>query len=205
MPSEPHQNHLLIIEDDKGRREFILSSPVYSIGRDPQCDIRLVSQFVSRRHATLVQLANEDGSYHYRIVDGNLRGKPSANGLLINGRKLKAHDLQNDDEIIFGPQVHATYYSLRREAIVTMAPDEFDITLISPGMVGDAEDEDAGADLPQQAASNSQDDLEEDSESGSDDILKAEDVLEAVKDKLSAIEEFDSPEDDASVRHPFPS
>ncbi len=140
MTSEPHHNHLLIIEDNKGRREFILDSPVYSIGRDPKCDIRLVSQFVSRRHATLVQLPNEDGSYYYRIVDGNLKGKPSANGLLINGRKLQAHDLQDEDKIVFGPQVYAIYYLLKRDAISTVPPDEFDITLISPNMVGEPED-----------------------------------------------------------------
>lgn len=142
MASEPQQqNHLFIIEDNKGRREFILDAPVYTIGRDPKCDIRLVSQFVSRRHATLVRLPHEDdGSYYYRIVDGNLKGKPSANGLLINGRKLQAHDLEDEDEIVFGPQVRAIYYLLKREAISTVPPDEFDITLISPNMVGDPED-----------------------------------------------------------------
>ncbi len=148
MASEPHQNHLLIIEDNKGRREFTLNSPVYSIGRDPKCDIRLVSQFVSRRHATLVQLPNEEGGYYYRIVDGNLKGKPSANGLLINGRKLQAHDLDDEDKIVFGPNVQAVYYMLKRDAISTVPPDEFDITLISPNMVGDPEeDEDNEDDL----------------------------------------------------------
>ncbi|MEX0268495.1 FHA domain-containing protein [Leptolyngbyaceae cyanobacterium UHCC 1019] len=142
MPSEPNQNHLLIIEDDKGRREFILTAPLYSIGRDPKCDIRLVSQFVSRRHATLVQLPTEDDSFYYRIVDGNAKGKVSANGLLINGRKLQAQDLKNEDEVVFGPQVRAIYYSLQRDAVVTVPPDEWDITLISPNMVGDPEDDD---------------------------------------------------------------
>lgn len=149
MPSEPHQNHLLIIEDNKGRREFTLDSPVYSIGRDPKCDIRLVSQFVSRRHATLVQLPNDDGSFYYRIVDGNLKGKPSANGLLINGRKVQAHDLEDEDKVIFGPQVYALYYSLKRDAVSTVPPDEFDITLISPNMVdGDDDDDDEDSDEP---------------------------------------------------------
>lgn len=147
MPSEPHQNHLLIIEDNKGRREFTLDSPVYSIGRDPKCDIRLVSQFVSRRHATLVQLPNDDGSFYYRIVDGNLKGKPSANGLLINGRKVQAHDLEDEDKVIFGPQVYALYYSLKRDAVSTVPPDEFDITLISPNMV-DGDDDDDDSDEP---------------------------------------------------------
>jgi len=140
MASESHQNHLLIIEDSKGRREYVLDNPVYSVGRDPKCDIRLISQFVSRRHATLVQRPDEEGSYYYRVVDGNLKGKPSANGLLINGRKLQSHDLQDGDKIVFGPQAEATYYLLKRDEIATMPPDEFDITLISPGMVGDPED-----------------------------------------------------------------
>jgi pSer/pThr/pTyr-binding forkhead associated (FHA) protein len=140
MASELHQNHLLIIQDDNGRREFTLEGSVYSIGRDPKCDIRLVSQFVSRRHATIVQLANDDGTGYYRIVDGNLKGKPSANGILINGRKLQAHDLHNEDEIVFGPQVRAIYYLLKRDPTITVPPDEFDITLISPNMVGDPED-----------------------------------------------------------------
>ncbi|MBD2462330.1 FHA domain-containing protein [Oscillatoria sp. FACHB-1407] len=144
--SESHQNHLLIIEDNKGRREFVLDSPVYSIGRDPKCDIRLISQFVSRRHATLVQLPNEDGSYYYRIVDGNLKGKPSANGLLINGRKLQAHDLQDADKIVFGPQVQAVYYLLKREAVSTIPPDDWDITLISPGMIEEEEGENGTSD-----------------------------------------------------------
>jgi len=137
MASVTQQTHKLIIEDDKGKREFTLESPVYSIGRDAQCDIRLVSQFVSRRHATLVRLPHEDGSYYYRIVDGNLKGKSSANGILINSHKQSTYDLQNEDEIVFGPQVRAIYYLLEQEPIVSQPPDEFDITLISPSMMSE--------------------------------------------------------------------
>ncbi|MBC6474881.1 MAG: FHA domain-containing protein [Hormoscilla sp. GM102CHS1] len=137
MASSTQQTHKLIIEDDKGKREFTLSSPVYSIGRDAQCDIRLVSQFVSRRHATLVRLPHEDGSYYYRIVDGNLKGKSSANGILINSRKLVTHDLQNSDEIVFGPQVRAIYYLLEKESVASSPADEFDITQIGPSMMSD--------------------------------------------------------------------
>lgn len=137
------QNHLLIVEDDKGRKEFILTKPVYSIGRDPACNIRLYSQFVSRRHATLLQLPKEDGTYYYRIVDGNGQGKPSANGLIINGRKSPAHDLKNEDEVVFGPQVRAIYYQLKRDSVPSGPLDDFDITLINPGsMFDDDEPED---------------------------------------------------------------
>jgi hypothetical protein len=60
--------------------------------------------------------------------------------LLINGRKLRAHNLQHEDRVVFGPKVSATYLLLRREEVMTAAPDEFDITLIGPNMVGDPED-----------------------------------------------------------------
>jgi pSer/pThr/pTyr-binding forkhead associated (FHA) protein len=132
MSSESHHNHLLILEDDKGRRGFVLCEPMYSIGRDPKCDLRLVSQFVSRFHAMLHQVKQDDDIYSYRIVDGDAEGKPSSNGLLINGRKRSQHDLEHEDKIVFGPQARATYYLLERGSVLTEPPDEFDITLIFP-------------------------------------------------------------------------
>jgi pSer/pThr/pTyr-binding forkhead associated (FHA) protein len=158
MPSESQNDHLLVITDDTGRRQFPLDAPTYSIGRDPKCDIRLVSQFVSRRHATLVQVPNDEGTaYHYRIIDGAPRGKASANGLLINGRKLQAHNLQNEDEVVFGPGVEAKYHLLQREAYETEVPDEFDITLISPGMIEEDETD-------QKAKTNKKDEAEKKNE-----------------------------------------
>lgn len=145
MAAETNESHLLIIEDDQGRKEFILDRPVYSIGRDAHCDIRLISQFVSRRHATLIRLPRDGKkhSYYYRIVDGDAKGKPSSNGLMINnGRKIPAHDLKNEDEIVFGPQVRAIYYLLRDSMRTGGQTDssEYDITLINPGMTEDLED-----------------------------------------------------------------
>jgi pSer/pThr/pTyr-binding forkhead associated (FHA) protein len=141
MISANCQTHKLIIEDAKGQEEYTLEEAVYSIGRDLNCDIRLSSYFVSRHHATLVRFPDEEDGYLYRIVDGNLKGKLSANGLLINGRKLQSHDLKNQDVIIFGPQVQAVYYRMERERTTTVPPDEFDdITLISPNSILSEED-----------------------------------------------------------------
>ena len=95
--------HRLIVEDDKGRKEYRLEDSIYSIGRDQRADIRVFSRFVNRQQATLIRQVREDGSYFYQIVDGNANGKPSINGLLLNGQKCKAHYLQDQDEIIFGP------------------------------------------------------------------------------------------------------
>ncbi len=128
-----HQSHLLSIQDDAGSREITLDNSIYTIGRDPSCDIRLLSQFASRRHATLIQLPNEDGSFSYRIVDGVPRGKLSANGLMINGHKLQAHDLQHGDEIVFGPSARAIYYQSGQCAAMKIPVDDIGITLISGG------------------------------------------------------------------------
>ncbi|MEA5507697.1 FHA domain-containing protein [Halotia wernerae UHCC 0503] len=145
MVPESNESHLLILEDDQGRKEFPLENPVYSIGRDRECNIRLVSQFVSRRHATLVRLPHKHNnhSYYYRIVDGDAKNKPSANGMMINGRKMSAHDLTNEDEIVFGPQVRAIYYLLKNtQRSGQTDSSEYDITLINPGMTEDEDIED---------------------------------------------------------------
>lgn len=131
MVVQPLPTHKLKIKDDEGSRQFTLKDVTYSIGRSTGCDIQLFSLFVSRRQATLEKGRREDGSYYYQIIDGDLQGNPSCNGLLVNGRKIKTHILEDQDEIVFAPEVSAIYY-LERELI-----DEFDITLINPKMVGE--------------------------------------------------------------------
>ncbi len=138
-PSEPSEAHLFIVKDDEGCREFPLGGEVYSIGRDKKANIRLCSLFVSRRHATLVRRQYEDGSYGYQIVDGDLEGQASANGILVNGRKIQVHDLKDKDEIVFGSGVSGKY--LKQGDKKTGPLDPFDITLIDPSMVDEDLDE----------------------------------------------------------------
>jgi pSer/pThr/pTyr-binding forkhead associated (FHA) protein len=139
--AKPYKDHFLLIEDDKGRKEIILKNPTYSIGRDRNCDIRLHSQFVSRRHATLLKFLRDDGQSHYRIVDGDSQGNTSANGIIIDGRKVYHHDLKNGDKVIFGRQVSATYQYRQRDIFPTIPPDDpFDITLIDPSMMDNSEE-----------------------------------------------------------------
>lgn len=123
--------HVLIIEDDRGFQEHILDAPMYSVGRDPNCDIRVVSRYVSRRHATLVQIpGHDDGSFHYRLVDGTPKGKPSSNGVAVNSTKVRACDLSDGDEILLGYEVQATYRIVvydrtrRPESDQTIVPEE---------------------------------------------------------------------------------
>lgn len=136
IQSPVQQKHWFIVEDDHGRREYALDAPIYSIGRHPKCDIQIFSQFISRRHATLVQFPNEDGSFYYRLIDGNLRGNPSANGLRINGKKMPERELRHGDEIEFGANVRAIYCLLNHEGKASALPDEIATTMIRLKSVG---------------------------------------------------------------------
>ncbi|MDJ0704209.1 MAG: FHA domain-containing protein [Leptolyngbyaceae cyanobacterium MO_188.B28] len=123
QPVDSSHEHLLIVEDDHGKREVGLSNPIYSIGRDPSCDICIASPFISFNHATLVQLPKDKGGHYYRIVDGDMKGTPSANGLLINGKKVaQAANLYDGDTILFGPEIHGTYYDLTRSSSRSTSP-----------------------------------------------------------------------------------
>ena len=136
-PAKHREEHVLIVTDGKGHREIRLQEQNYSLGRGNQCNIILQSQFVSRHHATLIKREVDDGNY-YRIIDGDSQGKTSVNGLLINGKKVRFHDLKNGDKVIFGPQVEAVYEYREYDLFPTIPPDDpYDITLIDPSMIED--------------------------------------------------------------------
>ena len=138
-PVKHREEHVLVITDGKGYREIRLQDNTYSIGRGMQCDIVLHSQFVSRHHATLIKREEEENNY-YRIIDGNNEGKTSVNGLLIDGKKVRFHDLRNGDKVVFGPQVEAVYEYREYDFFPTIPPDDpYDITLIDPAMIDDEE------------------------------------------------------------------
>lgn len=137
--SNPY-NHYFIVNDDQGSREYPLTGSKYTLGRKSSCTINLHSQFVSRLHATLLRCLRNDGKSYYRILDGDGHQQNSANGIIINGKKLSAHELKHGDEIIFGPQVYGVYeYRQEGDASnhenVHDEEDPFDITLIDPAMI----------------------------------------------------------------------
>jgi len=112
------EHHLLNIEDETGKRTIPLEAATYSVGRDTSNAIVIQGHGVSRQHALLLRLPSPAG-YHYRIVDGNADGKSSANGILVNGKRVQSHNLCPGDEINFGGHVKANY------TVVSMADAEF--------------------------------------------------------------------------------
>ena len=71
---------------------FVLREQMVSIGRLPECDITLVDQNVSRRHAEIHPRA--DG---FVLVDLG-----STNGSTVNGVPVHERDLRDGDELGFG-------------------------------------------------------------------------------------------------------
>lgn len=106
--------HILVIEDQKARRIIALEEPTYSIGRESINDIVIYDRVVSRRHATLVRIKPTPrlDHYSYRIIDGDLEGNRSTNGLTINNNSYESHNLKHGDLIFFGPEAKASYYIL---------------------------------------------------------------------------------------------
>ncbi len=99
----------LVIEDEEGYHLVELSDQVYTLGRDPQNDICLRSQFVSRFHAVLRQEITVDGRITFKIQDGSIDGKRSTNGVVVNGQPIHQLTLTHQDLIIFGPRVQAIF------------------------------------------------------------------------------------------------
>jgi diguanylate cyclase (GGDEF)-like protein len=102
--------HFLVIEDMNGKRRIALDAKTYSIGRYPTNGIVLNSELVSRQHAILLRVPiPKTSSYLFRIIDGNLQGKRSTNGILVNGDRRFSHILNHGDEVIFSSDTKAIY------------------------------------------------------------------------------------------------
>ncbi|HIK25856.1 MAG TPA: EAL domain-containing protein [Thermosynechococcus sp. M46_R2017_013] len=115
MKSDPPKKwrHLLVIEDQEGRRIIHLEASTYTIGRHPSNTIVLRSPLISRQHAVLLRVLDPNsGNFFFRLIDGDLQGKRSVNGLTVNGRPCYSHILQHKDLIVFGGDVRARYHAI---------------------------------------------------------------------------------------------
>lgn len=105
--------HIFIIEDSKGRRTIVLEEIKYTIGRHSDNQIVVYSTQASRYHATLVRkTTSQTQDYSYWILDGDLEGCKSQNGIYVNGEKCLVHELRNGDLINFGCEINASYHQV---------------------------------------------------------------------------------------------
>jgi diguanylate cyclase (GGDEF)-like protein len=117
--------HILVIEDQKARRIVALEQSTYSIGRESSNDIVIYDRIVSRHHASLLRIKKSPrhDSYFYRIIDGDLEGNKSTNGIVINGKRCESHNLKHGDVILLGNKAKVSYYILS---------NQIDIALFNP-------------------------------------------------------------------------
>jgi diguanylate cyclase (GGDEF)-like protein len=142
-PDTSKLRHFLMIEDAKGKRVVPLEATTYTIGRDRTNTIVLHSREVSRQHAILLRVTNpKTSNFLFRIIDGNLQGKKSTNGLIINTQRLTSHDLQRDDVILFGTGARARYMSASNltDADVAMITHTGDVAKIKVAVESAASD-----------------------------------------------------------------
>jgi predicted component of type VI protein secretion system len=96
-----------------------LQRPVILVGRHPECDIRIDSPQVSRRHCC-VAIAYD------RVV---IRDLGSRNGVRINGRMVDESILRPGDEVAIGQFI----YRLEDDAPAALPPPPVEAPSPSPG------------------------------------------------------------------------
>ena len=84
---------LIVISGPIETRAFSLRVDDVVLGRAPDCDVSLYHHSISRRHARLTRAG---GTWTIRDLD-------SANGVLVNGEKFRAAELEAGDVVQMGP------------------------------------------------------------------------------------------------------
>ncbi|MGK7917898.1 MAG: FHA domain-containing protein [Prochloraceae cyanobacterium] len=119
MNDSQNLQHLLIIESQKYRKIITLEENSYSLGRAPENSIIIQEDLnVSRYHASLLKKKDSKNNQdYYWIIDGDLKGTASTNGLSINGQFCSKHKLKHRDKINFGERTQARYYILDSSSV----------------------------------------------------------------------------------------
>ena len=101
---------LILIKGPGPRKTFDLHEGTYLIGRNPECDIHLASNIISKKHATLIVSGD-----HLIIEDLNSR-----NGTFVNGVMVRKSEIKEGDRISFQDII----LELRKSALKTITPPQ---------------------------------------------------------------------------------
>jgi two-component system, NtrC family, sensor kinase len=89
--------HIIVVPPDGEQVRYELEERVITVGRTPANQIRITDGAASRKHC-MIKLVGDC----YTLVDLG-----SANGLFVNGDRVKEHDLIHGDRIKIGKTVLA--------------------------------------------------------------------------------------------------
>lgn len=105
--------HILAIESSGWKKNFFLDKNTYSVGRSSTNAIVIHHRVISRNHATFLKVTYQGLSAKntvFWIIDGDLKGNRSTNGIYINGKRCLSQQLQPGDVILLGGvEVRAKY------------------------------------------------------------------------------------------------
>lgn len=125
-------HHILVIEDPSFVREIELDAATYSIGRHSSNDIVLSCQKTSRNHATVLRRTDlKTNQCSYWILDGDLQGNRSRNGIYINGKKALVHELQSGDIVHFSADA-SVRYKISADPLLNNTPLDENLVPIAP-------------------------------------------------------------------------
>lgn len=100
------EQHRITIRNDQqnSSQDFILTDKSCSIGRHSQNDIVISNSLISRCHCTITPMFHNDEGQKmsYWVIDGNLKGKRSANGIFFDKKKCLSHEFKSGDVIYLG-------------------------------------------------------------------------------------------------------
>lgn len=111
-------SYVLLIEGKNDHRIIYLEDALYEVGRRSNANIRIRDRAVSRYHATIVKEFNpKELIFCYKIIDGDLSGHRSRNGLVINHQYYKTKYLEHGDLISFSNDVQARFFVINKNSL----------------------------------------------------------------------------------------
>ncbi|MGI0480108.1 histidine kinase dimerization/phosphoacceptor domain -containing protein [Geminocystis sp. CENA526] len=98
--------HIITIKNEQQNfsQDFILDNETYSIGRNSENNIVISHSLISRYHCVIMPMFYNsiDQKISYWIIDGNLKGKRSANGIFVDRKRCLSHELKSQDVVDLG-------------------------------------------------------------------------------------------------------
>ena len=107
-------HNVLLVEAPNFKGPLHLTDGLYTVGRNPGNTIVISSPKLSRKHAYFYKRTSpNDTTVIYTVVDGDLQGNRSTNGLWVNGKQYVKKDLKNGDVICLSDDVSLKYYVVK--------------------------------------------------------------------------------------------
>lgn len=112
-----NSQHSITIKSNLYTNTIHLVDNVYSIGRHSSNSIVIKSHLLSRHHATIVKVKynNTEDNFSYWIIDGDLQGNKSTNGITVNNQRVSSYELKNQDKILIANHVEIDYHCQAKE------------------------------------------------------------------------------------------